>query len=795
MQNMQLFKPAIALMNRLKYLQKFLIISLLFILPLALVMNFWLSEINSRIEFTQKELYGNAYLRSLNQLWQYIPRRQLILQRQFYKNSLSLRPSSQLEELRDLQNKIDRGLTELANVDRQFGVVLQTGEKLNAIKFSWQSLRDSQKLLEFPKYNLLIDQLDRFRIHIAEVSNLILDPDLDTYYLMDATALKLPEMQKLLHKIMQTEAEVSFKQEVTNEKRTLLISLISLLNNYNNELNSNIERTFNYESFSNLRDSLSIPLRNLFVGISEVNDYTNLLVSQASKSYITGSFYQQEMKSTLEDSFVLWQQASDRLDELLSYRLHGFENRKQFILIFIAVILIAIIYLFIGFYLSVMKTVSQLDIASQQMNLGKAIAINIDSKDELSMVVRSFNNVAIALRKSEEKYRSIFENSVDGIFQTTVNGKYLSVNPALARIYGYESVEQMLAQDIDIQTQLYVNRDRRQEFQTLMHTNETITNFESQVYRCDRTTIWISENVRAMRNAEGKILYYEGTVEDISQRKTAKISLDKANQQILVLNDLLKEENLRMSSELDVTRKLQQMILPKDKELLLIAGLDISGYMESAAEVGGDYYDVLQQNGKIKIGIGDVTGHGLESGMLMIMVQTAVRTLLQHEENDPVRFLDTLNRTIYGNIQRMSSDKNLTLSLIDYENGKLTLSGQHEEMIVVRKDGTLERFDTIDLGFPIGLEEEIFDFLAQKQIDLDTGDVVVLYTDGITEAENEARQLYGVERLCEVVREVVCQNVDASAIAIRHAVIDDLRSHIGTQKVYDDITLLVLKQK
>jgi serine phosphatase RsbU (regulator of sigma subunit) len=68
---------------------------------------------------------------------------------------------------------------------------------------------------------------------------------------------------------------------------------------------------------------------------------------------------------------------------------------------------------------------------------------------------------------------------------------------------------------------------------------------------------------------------------------------------------------------------------------------------------------------------------------------------------------------------------------------------------------------------------------------------MVLYTDGITEAENEARQLYGLDRLCEV----ICENVDKSAIAIRHAVIDDLRSHIGSQKIYDDITLLVLKQK
>ncbi|WP_442927869.1 PP2C family protein-serine/threonine phosphatase [Microcoleus sp. A003_D6] len=123
-----------------------------------------------------------------------------------------------------------------------------------------------------------------------------------------------------------------------------------------------------------------------------------------------------------------------------------------------------------------------------------------------------------------------------------------------------------------------------------------------------------------------------------------------ANQEITVLNDRLKAENMRMSAELDVTRKIQQMLLPKDLELNEVVGLDIAGFMEAADEVGGDYYDVLQHEGRVKIGIGDVTVHGLESGVLMIMVQTAVRTLLAYNEPDPVRFLSAINSVIYDNV-------------------------------------------------------------------------------------------------------------------------------------------------
>lgn len=280
--------------------------------------------------------------------------------------------------------------------------------------------------------------------------------------------------------------------------------------------------------------------------------------------------------------------------------------------------------------------------------------------------------------------------------------------------------------------------------------------------------------------------------QELEQRVLARTNdLNEANGQITDLNNRLKAENLRMKAELDITRQLQQMILPKKEELSQIPQLEIAGFMEPAEEVGGDYYDVLVHNGNVKIGIGDVTGHGLESGVLMIMVQTAVRTLLANNETDPTNFLNVLNQVIYDNVQRMNSDKNLSLSLLDYKEGVISLSGQHEEMIVVRFGGKIERIDTIDLGFPIGLEIDISDFVAQTYVQLSPGDVVVLYTDGITEAENLVGVRYGIEQFCEV----ISRNWQQSAEAIRQAVIEDVHKHIGSQKVYDDMTLVVLKQK
>lgn len=268
-------------------------------------------------------------------------------------------------------------------------------------------------------------------------------------------------------------------------------------------------------------------------------------------------------------------------------------------------------------------------------------------------------------------------------------------------------------------------------------------------------------------------------------------TLYQAEQDILMLNERLKADNLRMRAELEVTHRLQQMLLPKAKELSMITELDIAGFMEPATEVGGDYYDVLQHDGRLMFGIGDVTGHGLESGVLMLMVQMAVRILLTSNMTEPKIFLTVLNRAVYENIQRMNCDKTLSLALLEYQDGKLRLSGQHETILVIRQGGEVEKIDTLDLGLPIGLEENISDFIGYKEFFLSVGEGIVLYTDGVTEAENSAHELYGLERLCAVIHE----HWDCSALEIQRAVVKDVHRHIGTQEIFDDITLVVLKRK
>jgi two-component system sensor histidine kinase/response regulator len=145
------------------------------------------------------------------------------------------------------------------------------------------------------------------------------------------------------------------------------------------------------------------------------------------------------------------------------------------------------------------------------------------SKDVTSLV-----QTRQELEQAQKKYRDIFQQAVEGIFQTSPSGRFIEVNPALARIYGYESAQALLNQVTDIGKQLYVDQRRRRHFQQLMDRRGEVHDYESEIFRQDGKKIWIAETGRVVKDEDGTIKYYEGIVEDISERKRAESALQMA---------------------------------------------------------------------------------------------------------------------------------------------------------------------------------------------------------------------------------------------------------------------------
>ncbi len=186
-----------------------------------------------------------------------------------------------------------------------------------------------------------------------------------------------------------------------------------------------------------------------------------------------------------------------------------------------------------------------------------------------------------ALVQAEEKYRRIFENALEGIFQTAPDGTLISANPALAQIYGYDSPEELMASVNDFQRQLYVQPHRRQEFFALMEKYGTVSEFESEVYRRDGSIIWISEDARTVFDARGELLYYQGFAEDITLRRLVDV------ERLKFTNDLEKaliaEEKFN-EALLESENRLTQLLEAVPVGIFVVDGIGKPCYMNSWAE-------------------------------------------------------------------------------------------------------------------------------------------------------------------------------------------------------------------
>jgi len=246
-------------------------------------------------------------------------------------------------------------------------------------------------------------------------------------------------------------------------------------------------------------------------------------------------------------------------------------------------------------------------------------------------------------------------------------------------------------------------------------------------------------------------------------------------------------DRTRLEGEIDIARRIQTSILPPVTEA---PGLEIAARMIPASEVGGDYYDVRPAKDGCWIGVGDVAGHGLPAGLVMLMVQSAVATMTKAKEDGaPSELLAILNDIVYENVRhRMKQHEYVTFVLIRYHaDGRIVFAGAHEQLVVVRKaTGKCEVLDTP--GTWVGAAPEIKLVTEDTAARLEAGDLLVVYTDGITEAENAAGEPFGIERICSDLEANHTKPVDE----IRDRVLKAAQAWSAPNQV-DDMTLVVMR--
>ncbi len=248
----------------------------------------------------------------------------------------------------------------------------------------------------------------------------------------------------------------------------------------------------------------------------------------------------------------------------------------------------------------------------------------------------------------------------------------------------------------------------------------------------------------------------------------------------------LKDARDALWGEMEVAKRIQTSLLPQNRR---VGGYDIVARMQPAAEVGGDYYDIIQAGeDRNWVAIGDVSGHGVESGLVMMMTQTSILSLVQDNPRlSPAEVFCAVNDVLLENISRLQAARYMTLNVVRLRDEGLTLAGKHQDVLVWR--AATRRVETItNEGCWIGVVEDTRGRVADSSISMSEGDVALFFTDGATEAMNARGEMYGEARLAAVLARVAEGSLD-DALGTLFA---DIAAYRASQE--DDVTMMLVRR-
>jgi serine phosphatase RsbU (regulator of sigma subunit) len=248
------------------------------------------------------------------------------------------------------------------------------------------------------------------------------------------------------------------------------------------------------------------------------------------------------------------------------------------------------------------------------------------------------------------------------------------------------------------------------------------------------------------------------------------------------------KDRKRMLDELNVASQLQKDIMPtKNPE---IPGLTVVAKTKPCSELGGDTFNFVGANGKTYIYVGDVTGHGAASGLIMTMVHSLI-TVFSDIYDSPYDVLVQVNKYLKRWIKK-AMYMTLVMLCWDEKTNKMTYVGAGHEHILIYRADTGQCESIVSGGIALGMLPDNSKVIKEKEIILNDGDFVVLYTDGITEAKNEKGELYGLSRLEKAVQEFAKQY---GPEGVNSRIAKEVTVFMGEHPQEDDMTLIVIKKK
>jgi serine phosphatase RsbU (regulator of sigma subunit) len=249
----------------------------------------------------------------------------------------------------------------------------------------------------------------------------------------------------------------------------------------------------------------------------------------------------------------------------------------------------------------------------------------------------------------------------------------------------------------------------------------------------------------------------------------------------------LKKARDALWGEVELAKRMQTSLLPGTGKRM--NGFEVVAKMAPAKEVGGDYYDIIEVDGnRAWVTIGDVSGHGFDSGLVMMMAQTSILSVINRAPDaGPSQVLASVNKVIRENVARLGSDHYMTVTVMRLERSSVAMAGKHQDIILYRAG--LNRTEVIPTeGTWLGLCDEIISEVTERRIELDKGDIILLFTDGVTESMNKEGDLFGQSQL----EDALNRYADLPPVRLLDKIFEEVKTFQEEQM--DDMTLIVIKK-
>jgi methyl-accepting chemotaxis protein len=389
------FKPGIGLLNRLRYPHKFLLIGVIFLAPLIVMGYFLIDEVNQRIRFMEQERLGVEYIAQLRKPIAEIQQHRG-MSAAFLNGDASFR-----ERMMERQAAIDSQFATLRSVDSRLGSALKTGDKLASLERDWSALKREVTSYtapqSFERHTAIIEGLGDFITYVADSSNLILDPELDSYYLMDLMVARLPALTEGMGQSRAIGSGVAAKGSFTPQSWAQLAIRVDRIREAEKAM------AYNLETAQRENAALAAKLQKAGAAATgTVASYARLINGMLEKDEVsvTAAEIFEQSTSAINDVFGLFDIIVPTLDQLLAQRIADYTSLKTLTLTVMLSVLLAMVYIFSAFYMAVLRSIAELKHAIQRMAGGDlTVQLTLETRDEIRHIADQINAMGSRFRE------------------------------------------------------------------------------------------------------------------------------------------------------------------------------------------------------------------------------------------------------------------------------------------------------------------------------------------------------------------------------------------------------------